>query len=89
MTEVIIYTKDYCTYCQRAKALLDEKGIKYQEIDVTHDKAKQKEMTERSGRTTVPEIFIDGKHIGGCDDLYKLEEKGKLEKLLGNKKHHP
>lgn len=88
MTEVVIYSKNYCPYCQRVKALLDEKGVKYQEIDITYDEAKQKEMMERSGRTTVPEIFIDGRHIGGCNDLYKLEEKGKLDKLLMSK-HTP
>ena len=83
MTDVLIYTKDYCPYCKRAKQLLDEKGVKYTEIDVTNDEAKQQEMVEKSGRMTVPEIFIDGKHIGGCDDLYELEEQGKLNGLLG------
>lgn len=82
MVEVIIYTKDYCPFCKRAKGLLDQKGVKYTEIDVTEDEDKQKEMIKKSGRTTVPEIFIDGKHVGGCDDLFELEEKGELDKLL-------
>lgn len=82
MANVIIYTKDYCPYCKRAKALLQQKGVKFEEIDVTNDEALQKEMIKRSGRTTVPEIFINGKHIGGCDDLFELDEKGELDKLL-------
>ena len=82
MVEVVIYTKDYCYYCKKAKALLNEKGVKFKEIDVTYDQEKEKEMIEKSGRVTVPEIFINGKLVGGCDDLFELEDRGKLDKLL-------
>ncbi len=78
MKEIIIYTKDYCPYCHRAKALLDSKGLKYTEIDVTNDPKKQEEMIEKSGRRTVPQIWIGDKHIGGCDDLFELDSKGEL-----------
>lgn len=82
MSEVIIYTTTYCPYCWRAKKLLDQKGVAYQEIDVTHDSVLRKEMTERSGRQTVPQIFIQGQSIGGSDDLYALEASGVLDSLL-------
>jgi len=82
MSKVEIYTKDYCPYCHRAKELLRIKGVGFEEIDVTHDPDLEKEMRQRSGRTTVPEIFIDGKLIGGCDDLFTLDEKGELDPLL-------
>ena len=82
MAEIIIYTTTYCPYCTRAKALLDKKRVKYTEINVIDDEEKRKEMIEKSGRTTVPQIFINGKHIGGYDDLYALEEKGELDALL-------
>ena len=85
MGEILIYTKDYCGYCARAKALLTAKGAAYTEIDVTHDAALQAEMMERSGRRTVPQIFIDGRHIGGFDDLAALDAAGELDGLLGTK----
>lgn len=84
MPAVVVYTKDYCPYCNSAKALLEEKGVAYQEIDVTHDEEKLKEMLAKAdGRTTVPEIFIDDKLVGGYDDLRELDESGELDKLLG------
>lgn len=84
MPEVVVYTKDYCPYCNSAKALLEEKGVAYQEIDVTHDEEKLKEMLAKAdGRTTVPEIFIDDKLVGGYDNLRELDESGELDKLLG------
>ena len=83
MGEILIYTKDYCGYCARAKALLTAKGAAYTEIDVTHDAALQAEMMERSGRRTVPQIFIDGRHVGGYDDLAALDAAGELDALLG------
>ena len=83
MTDVLIYTKDYCGYCNRAKDLLDKKGVKYEEIDVTRDADKEAEMRKVSGRDTVPQIFIGGTHIGGCDDLHALDSKGELDKMLG------
>lgn len=84
MKNTEIYTKDYCPYCRRAKELLQQKGVAYVEYDVTHDSAKEEEMRARSGRRTVPEIFIDGVLIGGCDDLFSLEQDGKLDDLLGH-----
>ncbi len=85
MGEILIYTKDYCGYCARAKALLTAKSAAYTEIDVTHDAALQAEMMERSGRRTVPQIFIDGRPIGGFDDLAALDAAGELDALLGAK----
>lgn len=79
MTEILIYSKDYCPYCHRAKALFDELGYEYTEIDLIANPQKKSEMVSMaSGRTTVPQIFINGEHIGGCDDLYALYENGSL-----------
>lgn len=86
MTEVILYTKDYCGFCDQAKALLRSKGAAYTEIDVTHDADLQAEMIERSGRRTVPQIFIEGRHVGGFDDLAALDAAGALDPLLGRAK---
>ena len=83
MKKVEIYTKDYCPYCHRAKDLLQQKGIAFIEYDVSHDPAKEQEMRERSGRRTVPEIFIDHVLIGGCDDLHALDKEHPLDGLLG------
>lgn len=83
MAEVIIYTANYCPYCKRAKQLLEQKGVPFEEIDVTDSDALRAELTEKSGgRKTIPQIFIDGKHIGGCDDLYALDRQGKLDPLI-------
>ena len=82
MTNVTIYTKDYCPYCKRAKALLDRKGIAYHEIDVTYDEALQEEMMTRSQRRTVPQIFVGERHIGGSDDLQALDRSGELDRLF-------
>jgi glutaredoxin 3 len=83
MKHIEIYTKDYCSYCHRAKDLLRRKDVEFTEYDVTNDSLKEKEMRERSGRTTVPEIFVDDQLIGGCDDLFDLEATGELEATLG------
>ena len=84
MAEVLIYTTMLCPYCARAKNLLSEKGVNYQEIDVSYDPDKREEMTAKAGgRRTVPQIFIGGKHVGGCDDLYALDRLGKLDPMLG------
>ncbi len=73
MKNVVIYTKDWCFFCKAAKQLLDRLGISYEEIDVTHDALRYQEMVDRAdGRTTVPQIFIDGEGIGGCNELYAL-----------------
>ena len=77
-----IYTKSYCPFCHRAKALLDSKDIPYQEYDITQDSAGQKETIQRSGRFTVPQVFFDGWAIGGSDDLFELEQNGELDQLL-------
>ncbi len=82
MNEVVIYTKDYCGFCARAKTLLRTKGIAFNEIDVTNDVTLEAKMIERSSRNTVPQIFVDGTHIGGSDDLAALDESGGLDSLL-------
>jgi glutaredoxin 3 len=82
MAKVEIYTTPFCGYCARAKALLEDKGVAYEETDVMMDDKKRTEMRERARRTTVPQIFINGKHIGGSDDLAALEQAGKLDALL-------
>ncbi len=85
MSRVEIYSKGYCPYCQRAKALLDRRGVDYKEIEVTADLEGLQEMIRRSGgKRTVPQIFIDGQGIGGCDDLFALERSGKLDELLSD-----
>lgn len=83
MKKVEIYTKSYCPFCRRAKELLQLKNVDFIEYDVTSDPAKEQEMRRRSGRSTVPEIFADGELLGGCDDLFDLEEKGELAGRLG------
>lgn len=82
MKPVIIYTKPTCGFCQRAKTLLEQKGVAYQEFDARDDQIRTEMVTKANGRTTVPQIFIDGSHIGGCDDLYALNSNGKLDSLL-------
>ncbi|MCB1538755.1 MAG: glutaredoxin 3 [Rhodospirillales bacterium] len=78
-----IYVTTYCPYCVRAKELLKRKGATFTEIDVTGDDAARMALVERSeGRRTVPQIFIDGRGIGGCDDLYALDRAGELDQLL-------
>lgn len=83
MAKVEIYTKWGCPYCLRAKRLLDSKGAAYEEYDITMGGPKRAEMLQRAnGRTTVPQVFIDGKHIGGSDDLAALDARGGLDPLL-------
>jgi glutaredoxin 3 len=84
MNTVRMYTTQVCPFCLRAKALLKDKGVAFEEIDVMFDPAKRAEMVERSGGgRTVPQIFIDGEPIGGFDELYDLERQGRLNDLLG------
>jgi len=84
MPRVEIYSTLFCPYCSRAKSLLDRKGVKYINFDMIEDGSKREEMLKRAGgRTSVPQIFIDGEHIGGCDDLYALDRAGKLDPKLG------
>ncbi len=82
MKEVLIYTKEVCPYCVRAKALLQRKGVAFSEIKITDDATKDEMIKKSGGRMTVPQIFIGEKHVGGCDDLYALEAAGKLGEML-------
>ncbi|MCG9759675.1 MULTISPECIES: glutaredoxin 3 [Pseudoalteromonas] len=83
MSQVVIYTKDYCPFCHRAKALLDAKGVTYTEYDIGAQPELRDEMIEKAnGSYTVPQIFIAERHIGGCDDMMALEAQGELDKLL-------
>ncbi|WP_046006182.1 glutaredoxin 3 [Pseudoalteromonas rubra] len=83
MNQVVIYTKDYCPYCHRAKALLDSKGVTYTEYDIGAQPELREEMINKAnGGHTVPQIFIKEQHIGGCDDMVALEAQGKLDALL-------
>lgn len=83
MAKVEIYTKFLCPYCARAKALLDRKGAPFEEIDITMDGGLRQAMIMRAnGRTTVPQIFIDGVHVGGSDDLAELDARGALDPML-------
>lgn len=83
MAKIEIYTKAFCPYCTRAKRLLEEKGAAFDEIDITMGGPDRATMIERAnGRTTVPQIFIDGQHIGGSDDLAALDDRGALDPLL-------
>ncbi|MBR1217116.1 glutaredoxin 3 [Bradyrhizobium sp. U87765 SZCCT0131] len=80
---VEIYTTPTCGYCRAAKSLLARKNVSYKEIDVATDRALREAMVKRAnGRTTVPQIFINDAHVGGCDDLYALDQAGKLDPLL-------
>ena len=83
MAQVIIYTTSYCPYCTGAKALLRSKKIKFEEIDVTGDPERREEMERLSQQRTVPQIFIDGRPIGGYDDARRLDAQGELDVLLG------
>lgn len=83
MAQIEIYTTPFCPYCSRAKALLTRKGVNFEEIDAPHGSEARKAAIERSGgRTTVPQIFIDGQAVGGSDDLAALDRAGKLDALL-------
>ena len=83
MPPIEVYTTPVCPYCMAAKELLRRKGVSFTEINVMGDRARREEMVARaSGRMTVPQIFIGATHVGGCDELYKLEEAGKLDVML-------
>lgn len=84
MAKVEVYSTPFCGYCARAKALLDRKGVAYETIDLYEEPDRRDEMVERAGgRRTVPQIFIDGEHVGGSDDLYALDRAGQLDPKLG------
>jgi glutaredoxin 3 len=82
VASVVIYTRPFCGYCERAKALLERKGVAFEEIDAAMEPEKRKEMQERSGRMTYPQIFIGDHHVGGCDELLQLDRDGELDDLL-------
>ena len=83
MAEVVIYTRDWCSYSDAARALLERKGVAFKEINATGKPELRKEMVEKAnGGSTFPQVFIGNTHVGGCDDLYALEEQGKLDALL-------
>jgi thioredoxin reductase (NADPH) len=84
MSNVVIYSKDWCPFCSRAKRLLDSKGVAYREINVTADRKAEQEMIDRSKRMTVPQIFVGDVHVGGSDDLHALDRQGKLDELLAS-----
>ena len=79
---VVIYTTRFCPFCVQARSLLQKKGVKYQDIAVDADSALRREMMQKSGRHTVPQIWIGESHIGGCDELFALERSGQLNGLL-------
>ena len=84
MAKVEMYATAWCPYCARARALLEEKGVDYAEISLDEEPGRRPEMIERAhGGRTVPQIFIDGEHIGGCDDMVALDRKGLLDPKLG------
>ena len=82
MNPVIVYSSDYCPYCSRAKQLLSSKGVAFEEIKVDGKPQLRAEMSQKAGRTSVPQIWIGSTHVGGCDDLFALERAGKLDALL-------
>lgn len=83
MASVVIYTRQFCGYCSAAKKLLETKGVTFQEHDATYAPELRQEMIARTGgRNTFPQIFIDDRHVGGCDDLHALERAGELDALL-------
>lgn len=83
MAQVVIYSTRFCPFCVRARMLLDNKGVAYEDIDVAADRQRRLEMMAKSGRHTVPQIWIGEQHIGGCDELQALERAGELDALLG------
>jgi glutaredoxin 3 len=85
MADVVIYTRDWCSYSDAARALLERKGVAFEEINATGKSDLRAEMVERAnGRSTFPQIFIGSTHVGGCDDLYELDEQGKLDAMLAS-----
>ena len=82
MSKVIVYSSDYCPFCIRAKALLKDKGVAFEEIKVDGKPEVRAQMAQKAGRTSVPQIWIGTKHVGGCDDLVALDRSGKLDALL-------
>lgn len=86
MKEVILYTTKFCPYCHKALKKLEQKGVEYTNINVSKNRAEFDEVMRQTGWNSVPQIFIDGVFIGGCDDLHALDDQGKLDELLGVEK---
>lgn len=84
MPDVLVYSSDWCPFCRRAKALLKSKHVDFREICVDGQPALRAEMAVLAGQTSVPQIWINGQHIGGCDDLHRLEKRGELDALLAS-----
>lgn len=82
MAKIEVYTQNWCPYCTRAVALLRDKGVAFEEIAAPHGSAERESAVARSGRSTMPQVFIDGRSIGGCDDLVALDRAGRLDPLL-------
>ena len=82
MAHVVIYSSDWCPFCTRAKHLLESKGVAFEEIKVDGKPQVRAQMAAKAGRTSVPQIWVGERHVGGCDDLYALERAGKLDALL-------
>ena len=82
MAKVQVYSKQHCAYCVRAKALLQKKGVTFEEIDVEHDDAKRVWLVEASGQRTLPQIFVDDRSLGGFSDIEALDQQGKLDPIL-------
>ena len=80
--QVVMYTKSWCPYCERARALLKSKGVSFREIDIESQPEQREEMIRRSGRRTVPQIYIGARHVGGSDDIHELDAAGGLDPLL-------
>ena len=86
MAKVEIYTTPYCGFCHRAKSLLKDKGVEFDEVNIVYDTSRRAEMIMRAnGQNTVPQIFIENQHVGGCNELYGLDAKGKLDPLLNRR----
>jgi glutaredoxin 3 len=79
---IVLYVAGWCPYCQRAEGLLTKKGLAYRAIDVDEDAKSREEMIARSGRRSVPQVFIADKHVGGCDDLFALDSSGELDRMI-------
>ncbi|MBO6813398.1 MAG: glutaredoxin 3 [Rhizobiaceae bacterium] len=83
MADVVLYTRKFCGYCSAAKSLLRKKNVNFREFDGTYDNDVRKEMIQKAnGASTFPQIFINGEHVGGCDELHALEQAGKLDPML-------
>ena len=82
MPKVILYTKNYCAFCRHAKALLTSKGVEFEEINIEYDEPLQEEVKRKSGRWTVPQIFVDGNSLGGYQEIQALDSRGELDEIL-------